>query len=663
MSIGTRTATRLQLGAWGAVGLVCAIALLRAVYFADDVAFIQRAGGPEWIQAGVPLTSDLIAVDPANPPVHTFVKRFDAAGDEAGAYLYGHALRRARIDLNGRTLLASDGQTGWREGFRVELADGLRAGRNELRVAVANASGPSLLQLRLETDQGTLLETDTSWQVITPHANPAAARVARDISLHPGSQALPDPDQLLATWWPAVLAFFALGASIAFAWPRIASPRVKANAPAWTLAAVTLFWVVHYLWKVGQMPMMVGFDLPAHLVYIDYLREHHALPAADHGFSTYHPPLFHVLTTGVVVLFDVSREGAGAALAYRAIPFLAGLANVGLAWLVARRVWPGEALRPSLAVAFAGLLPMNIYMASYVSNESLHAALVSLAFYLAVALLLSSSVDSRQHALLSLTLGLALLTKFTSLLLAPVIAAVVALRAWWLDGRGVGRTIVRAGALLGGAGLVAGWFYLRNWIRFGDPLVWNLDVPGAATWWMQPGFHTPAWYTSFGEALRHPFFSGYASFWDGVYSTFWGDGLAGGMKSLSTRQPVWSYDFMTIGYRLAFPASLLIAAGWCGLLRESLRTRDIGRRLVLSLTTGLVFLLAFSLLYVTFSQPFYAQAKAFYVLAAIGPLSLVAAEGLAWIPRSAAGRRPWVRIPYFGYLAALGGTIVATFLG
>jgi hypothetical protein len=663
MRTDTGTVKRLQLGAWAAVAIVCALALLRAVYFSEDIAFIGRGAGPEWIGAPMPITSDLIAVDPEHPPIHTFVKRFDAREQERVVRVSGHALRSVRVELNGRTLMQSADNAGWRAGFRIEQVMMLRSGRNELRVDVTNAKGPPLLQLSAETDAGTRLVTDTSWQVLTPGTNPTAAVVARDTTLYPGARTLPGPGALLTIWWPLIASFFALGAGLAWFWPRLGSPEIVAKAPTLTLAAVVIFWVAHYLTKLGSMPMMVGFDLPAHLVYIDFLRDQHALPQADYGFSTYHPPLFYLLTTGVVVLFDVSREGVAAALAYRAVPFLAGLANVVLVWLVARRVWVGESLRPSLAVAFAGLLPMNVYVASYVSNESLHSAWVSLAFYLAVGILLTSKTSPRQWVLLSLTLGLALLTKFTSLLVAPVIAGVVALRMWWMDDRGPGHVILRTGALLGGATLVAGWFYLLNWIRFGDPLVWNLDVPGAASWWMQPGFHTADWYTRFGEALHHPFFAGYASFWDGIYSTFWGDGLAGGMKSLTTRHALWRYDFMTMGYWLAFPATLLVGAGWWGLLRESLESEDVGRRLVLSLTSVLVFGLAFSVLFITFSLPFYAQAKAFYALAAVAPLSLVAAKGLAWIPRSDAGRIVGVRAAYFGYLAALAGTILATYLG
>ena len=40
---------------------------------------------------------------------------------------------------------------------------------------------------------------------------------------------------------------------------------------------------------------------------------------------------------------------------------------------------------------------------------------------------------------------------------------------------------------------LAGWFYARNQLHFGTPLMGNWALPGAdQTWWQQPGFHTAA---------------------------------------------------------------------------------------------------------------------------------------------------------------------------
>jgi len=349
---------------------------------------------------------------------------------------------------------------------------------------------------------------------------------------------------------------------------------------------------------------------------------------------------------------------------YRLIPFFAGLANVWLAHGVARRLWPEDPLRVGLAVCVAGLLPMNLYMAAYVSNEPLHAAWVSLALLLATRLILASGDARKLWIGLSVCLGAALLTKYTSLLLAPVIAFFACARLWLVDGRKPTRALGRLVAILATAGLLAGWFYVRNWITYGDLLVWNLDIPGAATWYMQPGFHTAEYYMRFGEALRSPYFAGFASFWDGVYSTLWGDGLVAGMIRVETRHELWNYEAMALCSLLGLPATLLFGLGLVRMIHGSLRGDDIRRRIATSMLCVVACLLAFSLFYITLRLPFYAQARAPYVLSGLVPFALAGAAGLAIVPNwLAAPRYALARALYFGWLGTLAAVIVAAFAG
>ena len=66
---------------------------------------------------------------------------------------------------------------------------------------------------------------------------------------------------------------------------------------------------------------------------------------------------------------------------------------------------------------------------------------------------------------------------------------------------------------------------------------------------------------------------------------------------------------------------------------------------------------------ITLRLPYYAQAKAFYILSAIVPLSIVAALGLAWVPERLAGRWPAASAIYSGWLGTLAATILLAFLG
>jgi len=654
---------RLQAGAWLLLVALCALLVVRGVVFSDDVPFLSEGDAGAWIGAPIRPTADLIAVMPDAPPTSTFVRRFDGPPTTGPARLRGRAFRMVEITLNGEPVAVRGDGVGWKQPFDVDVGPLLRAGRNELRASVRNVHGPPLLQLALDAG-GFRIETDEQWQVVTQRGNPVGAVRARDTNIHPESRLLPPVSDVLLDHAPLLVLMFTGFGLAAFFALRGVSPARFARAPAVTLAVVGAFWLLVYLVKGTRMPVMLGFDAHAHLAYIDYLLEHFAPPTAAYGFSTYHPPVFHALTGALVGIAGVSPDSAMGPAVYRVVPMLAGFATVALTFIVARWIWPGEALRPSLAVATAGLLPMNVYMATYVSNEALHATWVSLALTIATAFVLAPRPVRARAVALGGVLGLGLLTKFTSLAVAPLIAALAAARLWLIDDRGVLRAAGTALAMLGLAFAVAGWFYVRNWLVFGDPLVWNLDVPGAATWWMLPGFHTADAYLGFGASLEYPFFSGFESFWDGVYSTLWGDGLVAGMIRIATRHPYWRYDYMTLVYPLALPATALLAVGFGRLLIESMRAGSIARRLVLTMMTMLPFVLSYSLLLITLRLPFYAQAKAPYVLATTLPLALCAAEGLGWLPRrlAATSARAWLA-PYFAWLATLAGVIVLSFLG
>jgi len=615
----------------------------------------------------------LIVVDPDAPPPHVFRKSFRAGAQETKARLEGTALRTAQLHVNGKPLPLVPRGEGWKQGFEADLSGSLVEGRNEVLIRVVNPSGPALLQARIDTSLGTT-SSDSSWRVSRvsgPEALGASAeafaQIATDIALHPESRQRPTPLAIAARHGGALLLIFSLASLAAWRRPALLGRIPRKRWPRITLAGITLFWLALFAFKFVPMPLALGFDAPAHLAYIDYLLEQGALPTAAYGFSTYHPPLFYLLTGAGVEIFGAEGSTWSGRIVYRALPFACGLANVWLTAAVARRLWPDQALKASLAIATAGLLPMNLYMSAYVSNEPMLAAWVSGALALATTILFAARVKLAHWAGLSALLGAALLTKFTALGVAPVIAFFAALRPWWLDGKGPVRAAAIFAGLCAGALGLAGWFYWKNWVLFGDPLVWNLDVPGALSWWMRPGFHTTDWYLGFGESLVHPLFAGYASFWDGVYSTLWGDGLVGGMARVTTRHGFWNDGFHLLTYPLALPATGCLAIGAIGIGFKSFTSDSRAHRLVYSLLTTVLFLLAFSLVLISLQLAFYAQAKAFYMLCGVLPLAIAGAEGLSqvnrWIQPSQA---PWRRVLHcvgIGWLTSLAASIGLAYLG
>jgi hypothetical protein len=263
---------------------------------------------------------------------------------------------------------------------------------------------------------------------------------------------------------------------------------------------------------------------------------------------------------------------------------------------------------------------------------------------------------------LSVWLGLALLTKFTALVPALVIGGFVGVR---LAARTEDQTrsrVISLLALLGPALLLAGWFYLRNVLYFGRPFVGNWNLPGAdQTWWSQPGFHTLGYYTHFGRVLFEPWFASFASFWDSLYSTAWGDGALGGKATVAARNPVWSYGWMALGYWAALPVTGLVIGGIGLLAGDTLRDGSTRRRAALGMPLVLLAAMGFAILLATMELPYFGQAKAFYGLCTAPVLALGFARGFVALDGVLAKR--WGVAARAGLHAGLGACLAVLFLG
>jgi len=396
----------------------------------------------------------------------------------------------------------------------------------------------------------------------------------------------------------------------------------------------------------------VGFDARHHVAYVGTLLETGSLPVAVEGWSNYHPPLFHGLALAI------TRLGGGEA-AWKALPWLAGLGVVWMAWLLVRRLCPDQPRVQALATLFAATLPVNLYSAAYFSNEALHAFFASAALVAGCDLLLRERTGPLRAAVAAVLFALAALSKFTVLVTLPVVGFFLCWKLLLVERPGAVRALLPLGAFAGVLLLGAGWFYARSWVLYGTPVLGNWDLPGPdQQWWQQPGFHTPAYYLGFGQSLVHPYLSGFHSFWDSVYSTVWGDGFIAGRTDPSRRHTFWDYGFMSAGYWVALPAVLLVVAGTLRLVAGALGAGPARRRLALGMLATAGYAVALAFFTLTFQLPFFAQAKGSYLLMLAAPLSLAFAwgfEGLdTWLARRLG--RP-ARALAHGWLALYAGTL------
>jgi hypothetical protein len=633
-------------GAAALIALSCAAALGHCA-LSERVPFLLPDGGPGWWMAPVPVGADLMQWGRESVPVTRFARRFELAAPPAQAELALRALGSFRVVVNGSVPPEGRGDgSHWRALRRVDLAPWLRAGANEIAVEIENRHGPGLLSLEL-TGLGEA-GSPADFEVALDGRPQGRAVLADDTRRNPAALAVETPAEALAGVAPALLGLFAAGAAGFLGARRWLGASGMAALPGLALALASLAWAWIFSAKIVRIPLFVGFDARHHMAYVDFLRERHAVPLASDGWSMFHPPLFYAVAALLAPLGNA---------ALRVLPWISGLGLAFVAHSLAQRLRPGDARVGLLAVLFAAVLPVNLYSSAYFTNESFHALLAGVALVAAVDALLAPRTTAAQAGWLGLWLGLSALAKFTALAIVPVALFFLACKLAGIERARLARALGLPALAAGVAAGVAGWYYARNWWVFGTPFAGNWgDLAPGMSWWQQPGFHTPAWYLRFGESLAHPYLAGFRSFWDGVYSTFWGDGGIGGRVNPAQRHGFWHYEFVSAAFLLGMVATALCASGAGIALRRAFRDEEARMRAALSFLLTCCYAVGFSLLALTASLPYFAQAKASYALCLVGPLALFFADAAARLDTALAARGATAtRAAFSGLLAALLG--------
>ncbi|MCG8347603.1 MAG: hypothetical protein MI924_07460 [Chloroflexales bacterium] len=272
------------------------------------------------------------------------------------------------------------------------------------------------------------------------------------------------------------------------------------------------------------VPLGEGPDEPGHMAYVFFLAREGRLPVQTTDSHTsdvpgegHQPPLAYLLASPAVAwlpaaeqevilranpdfVWNGGNESAafvrssrehwpwqGATLAWRltrGVSALLGAIVVICTYFAARhfeclsrdsslaKTAHGGTTQFPLAVLAAALVAFNpqfLFTSALVTNDMLLAALSAGLFWLCVAW--QPDVGRGQQRVLvpcfvaGVLLGLALLTKQSALLLAPLL-----LWASWRAGDGQWTQVVRLAAIWSTtAALIAGWWYLRNWRLYGDP--------------------------------------------------------------------------------------------------------------------------------------------------------------------------------------------------
>ncbi len=561
-------------------------------------------------------------------------------------------MKWGRAFLDGRPILEvlEPSSAAWKAPHRIESEETLRAGDHELLFVVLNRGGPALL---LVTSDELPTDSSGSWQASADGRRWGPARPATGTRSFVLDESFPDTPSALRAKGVWLAAIFALvfgtvvsgrhrGARFA---SSLSNDRLLRGVllVAWTLLAIS---------NVARVPATVGFDVAAHLEYVQFIAENGALPLASDGWQAFQAPLYYLLATPLYLLFGVGQDNALQMALLRSLSLLSGVALVEIAHRTARVVFPERAELRAVATLVGGMMPMSLYMAQSPGNEPLASALTALALLPAFTLVCEPGQERSRlfFAGMGSLWGLAILAKVTPLLLAPGLGFAF---LWHLAhvGGTARAALAKALTLVASALAVCGWFFVRNMLAFGKPLIGGWEPYSTPGWWQEPGYRSVSEYLAFGQALSQPVYAGARGPWDALYSTVWLDGFASGLSNPS-RLP-WSHDWMVLGAVLGLLPTALILGSFVTCWRPALR-RSRG---ALLLAAGCVGAYVVAVIDLHTRLPIYSTAKGSYLMGLSPALGILAAAGaepllrVRWLwPAVVTWLACWVFAAYRAYL-------------
>jgi tetratricopeptide (TPR) repeat protein len=607
--------------------------------FSGSVSFLAHHAPAEWVVYPKPAVAQLqgkTSVSAAPEMSAMFRRSFTLPQATATALLSIRAARRCTLAVNGQSVALPEARPNWKAAIQLDVAPWLKPGENSLALVVFNEEGPPALWLSLQS-AGLAVNSDSNWEVSWQGAAWRPARSASEPQPIGRGSSLDEAERTLSSFvnrWAflSVLAILAMGIILgARCWFKHADQACISARWRWAadpakvlFAALVCLWIVLFTHNLSLLPRNVGFDRDGHWDYISFIQEHGTLPSPNQGWEMHQPPLYYVLAATLLRCLHLPASGFQALVVLRLFSLLIGLAQLTFIFLSLRLLFAGQTARQVVGLALAGFMPMQLALTHYVTNETLAACLMTATVYLVLKMFPparaggDAPISWRLAAALGCCLGLSLLTKVTAFVLVPLVAAALT----FLVATSAGSLWRRwSPALLSAFVCVAtcGWHYGRVW-RSSRTL-----FPGDPTFhgWLDPSYLTASYFFRFGHSLLAPFFGGFSSFGDGIYSTMWGDGMWGGTPA-SLYRPPWNYELMAAGFLLALVPTALILIGLLVAAAKAIRQSEPRWWFLLAFS----FALAMALLHQTLLSPNFATVKAFYGLS--GLLALCGFAGVAF---------------------------------
>jgi len=255
---------------------------------------------------------------------------------------------------------------------------------------------------------------------------------------------------------------------------RAASPAARSltshQVKLWMGAILTLYVALSLLYN-RAMPFLTAPDEGAHLLYTKHIAQKWELPVLDENvreeFESHQPPLYYVLA---LPFYWIGRSFESEAMMGFVVRLLSTMLGIAILMVAHRtvRLLLGDDLLSLLVPALIAFLPMHLAVTSSFNNDPLAELVFFLIFYQAVLALKEGLTPARSTAA-GLWLGIALLSKGSTLVLFPTWLLVIYLAC--RNDKDVASQIARHAAIaFGVAFLIGGWWLVRNARLYGDPL-------------------------------------------------------------------------------------------------------------------------------------------------------------------------------------------------
>ncbi|MEM8858131.1 MAG: hypothetical protein AAGD96_07415 [Chloroflexota bacterium] len=259
-------------------------------------------------------------------------------------------------------------------------------------------------------------------------------------------------------------------------------------------------------------PIHEGTDELRHYRFVQYIIQNRRLPIQgqeDCRSQSHHPPLFYMMAAAVTFGVETGqgvchnpqanpfwgyrqwevgtdnknqylhqpneawpwRGEARAAHLARGVNVLLGTLAMLVTWLTARLIWPKNLWMAAGAVPLMAFLPQFLYMSGTLNNDVIAALAGGCVCLAGVALIRRPgplNLPVRWGIIFGAVYSLALMSKFNLAPFGLSLGLVIIYKTLWLH-RHWKRFLVAGSAMMGTTAVLAGWWFVRNQILYGEP--------------------------------------------------------------------------------------------------------------------------------------------------------------------------------------------------